>query len=53
MVRAKDKISLQSEEIKALREELANNNSLEEEKVFKKNVLLFNEGNDLDVKKSK
>lgn len=51
MVRAKDKISLQSEEIEALREELANNNSLEEEKAFKKNVLLFSEGNDLDEQK--
>ena len=48
LVQAKDEVGLHSEEIEAISEEITNNNSLEEEKTFKGNVVLFEDDGNLD-----
>ncbi|EEJ72191.1 nuclease-related domain-containing protein [Lactobacillus ultunensis] len=51
LVKAKNNIGLHSEEIEAVREELTNNDALEEEKTFNENVLLFEDDMDLNEQK--
>lgn len=48
LVKAKKDVGLHQEEIEAIKEELSNNNPLEEEKNYNENVLLFEDEMDLN-----